>query len=135
MAKKLYEESNIRAIAEAIRAKNGKTETYTTAQMAGAIADITAGGGGGTTIDDLMNGTAAAVNLPTATKILQYAFYKKTAIESVTMPNVTAIETYAFYQCSNLEAANLPDNLASIGERAFMQCSNLVISTLPSASV
>lgn len=40
MAKKLYEESNISAIATAIRAKNGTQDTYTTAEMAGAIRDI-----------------------------------------------------------------------------------------------
>lgn len=43
MAKKLYEESNIRAIAEAIRAKNGTTTKYTTAQMAAAITAIETG--------------------------------------------------------------------------------------------
>lgn len=40
MSKKLYEESNISNIANAIRAKNGSQDTYTTAEMAGAISDI-----------------------------------------------------------------------------------------------
>lgn len=40
MAKKLYEESNIQDIADAIREKNGSTGTYTTADMADAISDI-----------------------------------------------------------------------------------------------
>ena len=40
MAKKLYEESNISAIASAIRGKNGTLETYTVAEMADAIGDI-----------------------------------------------------------------------------------------------
>lgn len=35
-------------IADAIRGKNGSSDTYTPAQMAGAIDDIPSGGGGGT---------------------------------------------------------------------------------------
>lgn len=44
MAKKLYEEANIQAIADAIREKNGLTEAYRTADMAGAILAMDAGG-------------------------------------------------------------------------------------------
>lgn len=40
MAKKLYEESSVQAIANAIRAKNGETATYKISEMAAAIADI-----------------------------------------------------------------------------------------------
>ena len=47
MAKKLYEESNIQAIADAIREKNGKTDTYKPSEMAAAITNIPTGGGGG----------------------------------------------------------------------------------------
>ena len=47
MAKKLYEESNIQAIANAIREKNGETTTYKTSEMANAISAITTGEGGG----------------------------------------------------------------------------------------
>lgn len=44
MSKKLYEESNIAAIATAIRSKNGSQDTYTTAEMADAIDNIETGG-------------------------------------------------------------------------------------------
>ncbi len=47
MAKKLYEESNIQAIADAIREKNGTTDTYKVSEMASAIEEIEAGGGSG----------------------------------------------------------------------------------------
>ena len=47
MAKKLYEESSIQAIANAIREKNGETTTYKPSEMAAAITAITTGGGGG----------------------------------------------------------------------------------------
>lgn len=40
MANKLYEESSIQAIANAIRAKNGSSDTYTVAEMSTAIQNI-----------------------------------------------------------------------------------------------
>lgn len=43
MAKKLYEESGIRAIADAIREKNGLTETYTVSEMAAAVLALSGG--------------------------------------------------------------------------------------------
>lgn len=41
MAKKLYEEASVLAIANAIRAKNGSTATYKIAEMAGAVQALT----------------------------------------------------------------------------------------------
>lgn len=49
MAKKLYEEASVLAIANAIRAKNGSTATYKIAEMAGAVQALTGGGAGDTT--------------------------------------------------------------------------------------
>lgn len=47
MALKLYNETDIEAIADAIRAKNGSSDTYKVSEMADAIDDIPTGGGGG----------------------------------------------------------------------------------------
>lgn len=44
MAKKLYKESNIQAIADAIREKNGTEATYKVSEMAAAIREISTGG-------------------------------------------------------------------------------------------
>jgi surface protein len=44
MANKLYEETNIAAIATAIRGKNGSSDTYTVSQMATAITNLPSGG-------------------------------------------------------------------------------------------
>ena len=43
MANKLYNDTSVKAIADAIRAKNGTTNTYTIDEMAGAINDIPTG--------------------------------------------------------------------------------------------
>lgn len=45
MAKKLYEEADIQAIANAIRGKNGLTDTYKTNEMAAAITNLPTSGG------------------------------------------------------------------------------------------
>lgn len=53
MAKKLYEETSVQAIANAIRAKNGETTTYKIGDMAEAIADIS----GSPIVDEALNNT------------------------------------------------------------------------------
>ena len=45
MANKLYEENSIRDIANAIREKNGSSDTYTVAEMGDAVRSIESGGG------------------------------------------------------------------------------------------
>ena len=59
MAQKLYEETNIQAIADAIRGKNGLTNTYKTSEMAAAITAIE-GGGVIEALDITSNGTYTA---------------------------------------------------------------------------
>ena len=49
---KLYEESCVQDIADAIRNKNGTVNTYTIRNMAGAINNIQSGSSGGTGLPD-----------------------------------------------------------------------------------
>lgn len=44
MAKKLYDEASVQAIASAIREKNGEASTYKIGEMAAAIGSISGGG-------------------------------------------------------------------------------------------
>ena len=46
MAQKLYEETNIQNIANAIRTKLSTTDTYKVSEMSDAILSITSGGSG-----------------------------------------------------------------------------------------
>ena len=61
MANKLYEESDVQAIANAIRTKSGSTGTYTIAQMAQGVLDIPVSSGDGGT--DTSDATATASDI------------------------------------------------------------------------
>lgn len=60
MPNKLYEESSVQAIADAIRGKNGTTTTYKIGEMAAAIQALQTGGGGGA--NNVSYGTYTATN-------------------------------------------------------------------------
>lgn len=112
MAKKLYPEENIQAIASAIRAKNGSSETYTIGEMAQAIEDIPAGDNvfKAGTIGTTFNG------------------YKD--IVEVNVPDgVTSIGRSAFSNCTSLALVYLPDSLTFINDYIFNACSSLVSIT------
>ena len=59
MAKKMYEENNIREIAVAIREKNGSSETYKVSEMAEAVRSITADNSGVYSFDQRRSEVAA----------------------------------------------------------------------------
>lgn len=107
MAKKLYEESNIQAIADAIRTKNGTTNTYTTAEMAAAITAIEGGGGG------------LEEEVLTITDDCQYRFsfngwnwFIETYGDSVQTKDIIEL-TNMFYQSTKLEHIPFDINISS----------------------
>lgn len=107
---RLIEDINIRAIADAIRAKIGGTKTYKTSEMASAILGIQAGG----------DATA------------DYLVSNRGGLTSYTFPSgITKIEQYAFTGCSKLALKELPETVTSIGQNAFASCTALAISKLP----
>lgn len=77
MAKKLYEESSVRAIANAIRAKNGSTDTYKIAEMPAAISAIETGGAVEGDTREVYQGTRPAewLRLPDYNKIADRTVY------------------------------------------------------------
>ena len=130
MSKKLYEESDVQAIADAIRAKNGSTDKYTVAEMAQAVTDIPSGGGGD--IDGFVDGTVTSIKSD-ATKVAQYACYKFASLTSVSLPNATSIGTSAFNSCNALTSAYIP-NATTINMYAFQKCSELTSISIPNAT-
>ncbi len=72
------------------------------------------------------------VNLTSATKVSNYAFYYCSSLTSVEIPNtVTSIGSSAFSGCSSLTSIEIPNSVTSIGEGAFSGCSSLQSITIP----
>lgn len=74
MAMKLYSETAIQDIADAIRSKNGSSDTYTVAEMAQAIEDIPSGGSA-ISIVDTLDSQGGTIRTITAVDITQTDFY------------------------------------------------------------
>ena len=129
--KKLYEEEDIRGIAEAIREKNGTTTQYKVSEMKPAILAIPSGASEPyieETYDE--NGNLIDVNLVGYTAIRPYAFYNCTRLALTSLPSgITSIGSNAFYNCTSLALTSLPSGLTSIGSNAFNGCTGLTSIT------
>lgn len=121
MAKKLYEESNIQAIADAIRGKNGTTNTYKVSEMAGAIGAIEAGGED-PRVKGIIERTITEISDDSITELGNCAFAYCQKLVTVNFPNVTSIGNNAFQECSKLTTLNA-ENVQTIGKHAFYRCS------------
>jgi hypothetical protein len=125
---KCYEDTNIKAIADAIRAKNGTSNTYKTSEMAEAVEAIETGGN----LDGAIDGSITEVSSNVAT-IKNYAFRGCNSLTTADFPNVTNVGTYAFYDCNDLGTINFPQ-ATEIGSYAFFNCDELVSVILPEAT-
>ena len=119
---KQYDDTNIKAIADAIRAKNGTTNKYKTSEMADAIREIS-------DRNAMLDGSITTVSSD-VTKINDYALAKCINLTSADFPLATSMGTYAFYNCSNLETINLP-LLQSFGSMALGYCTALKGAVFP----
>lgn len=136
MVKKLYTESNIQSIADAIRAKNGLTNNYTVAQMAAAIQALPEPpalpqgtkfrGSSGDLFNFLNTLDLSATALQTD---FSYMFYDCTGLTNVPLFDTSnaTISNYMFYNCSSLISVPLFDtsNVTDPGAM-FNGCSSLV---------
>lgn len=109
MSKKLYEESSIQNIANAIREKNKSTTTYKVGEMAAAIAAIT-GGGADHSVEDaiITRSISGAYSNDRITTIGVCAFLGCQALTAIDLPNVTQLKRNAFETCTSLQTINLP---------------------------
>lgn len=108
---RLFEDTHIQNIADAIRAKNGSTDTYTTSEMAAAISAIK------DNYDKLIgkNITEISSNL---TEVGIYAFYSCENLKSADFPKAISVGDYAFYGTPALTNINFP-LVRTIGRYSF----------------
>ena len=115
--KKLYEESSVQDIADAIREKNGGTEKYKVAQMAAAVRDIPSGGAEVFYID--LEGSYPNYTCPVAMADINAAYEAGKVLEcrcamgpyTATLPlfiPMSSADTWIFSGSGALTAMNFP---------------------------
>lgn len=136
----------LKAIADAIRSKTGKTEMLTLDNMPTEIEAIEVGGDGGLIdgiIDRSISGeyvnnnvksvgtqvfrgcaNLVSISFPNATSISSSAFYDCPSLVSIDIPKATSLSSRSFELCSSLKSAYLP-NVASLSSYVFQDCPSL----------
>ena len=113
MSLKLYEEESVRAIADAIRAKNGSVDNYRIADMPGAIADL---GGGIERLFYVKCVNNDQTEIPAISNLVQGAHYsdylsydsttkKFTVLHDFTAVIIGWVYTYQTYESSRSNGA------------------------------
>lgn len=138
MALKLYNETDIEAIADAIRGKNGSSDTYKVSQMATAIGNIPSGGGGWDVSDYLDMSTPSGELTSTITALPsggeQYVFQGRTGITSISLPNLLSFASHAFNGAKAQHIYVPSASVTNYSQNAFANCTNLETLALPSAT-
>lgn len=138
MADYLVTSTELKSVADAIRAKSGATgQLAFPAGFITAVESIQSGGGGGAkepyieeTYDS--NGNLIDVNLVGYTTIRPYAFYYCQKLSLTSLPSgITRIGDFAFQSCTNLALTSLPSGLTSVGNYTFYGCQKLSLTSLP----
>lgn len=151
-------DSTLTDIADAIRGKNGSSDTYKPSEMPAAITAIPSGGGGvGIPREVDANGAYGfptqqfTFSLPSTAvdltkNALYYAFNSCSSLASVDLSSLVAVSgnyalEYAFYHCTNLTSVNLSSLVEASGSgaisNAFDGCTSLAsvnLSSLTTAS-
>ena len=134
MSQHLFNDTDITAIANAIRTKKGTQNTMTVSQMPSEIASIPSGGGTDY-MEQRVQGTLSSYVIPnTCTKISDSAFAQQ-PITSITIPSsVTRIESNAFIH-SSLTSITIPDSVTYLGGSSFSYSSDLLSVTFSNTTV
>lgn len=128
MANYIVTDTDMTAVAEAIRAKRGTSDAL---EFPGGFVDAVSAietGGEGYTIDDLATNNITGEITITATKIQNYAFYgrsKITAVHCHTLKDISSLGKYAFQNCTGLKTIDIVANPAWLGANSFSGCTAL----------
>ena len=113
---KTIDDNKLIAIGDAIRERNGTTDTYTTDEMPTAIKSLIAGAD----ISKLVDRSIAGIYKDDTIETIGWgAFHFCSQLEGVDCANVEVVKPEAFYLCTNLKTVNLP-KVSVIGHDAFV---------------
>lgn len=118
MANVIINDTNLTNIANAIREKNGTTNTYKPSEMASAITNLPTGGSGGGDLDAFIAGTLTEYRNSEITVIRDSAFYSS-KLETIDLPNVIEVNAEAFRKCGRLKSINLSNLESIVGNYVF----------------
>lgn len=123
---KLYDESSIQNIADAIREKSGKTDTMTVKEMCEEVDDLI-------TLSQYLNTNIIDVVDRIGTKLPSYAFYNFSNLVSFRGEKIEVINIGAMNGCSSLKQVTLPSVQTLWG--GFQNCTSLVALILPNSTM
>lgn len=130
----LVPESKLKALANSIRSKTGKTEDMDIDEMAVEIGGFSAGGSGGSEQNDpiyeLIAGTLSTYSNDKITSLTQPVFSNQATLTDVSFPVCTTVGLYAFYNCQSLTNISFPA-CTTISGYAFTNCKKLTDVSFP----
>lgn len=129
MSKVLVTDTHLTDIANAIRNKNGSSDTYKPSEMASAISSITTGD---TTIEDgLLNKTLSGDYVNDRVTTIGYGSLSgQKSLTSISLPNLIRVEERALFNCAGATTINMP-NVEYIGNYGVASCGTLTEVYLP----
>ena len=123
MTEYITNDAELKSVADAIRAKTGKTDPLTfPTEFASEIAGIESGGTD--TLEERLSDAMTEYSNDQVTSIIQNGMSFQTKLISVSLPNVTDIGANAFYGCSALKNIYFP-KLTTISASSFGQCKSI----------
>ena len=131
MANYLATDTDLTAVANAIRTKGGTSAQLTFPHGFVDAIEAISGGGGEVDLFDYTwpSGSVSTQN----TRIYPYALYYRSGVTAISAPNATNVGEFAFSECSSLTSANLP-SATSIPNSLFKGCRSLTDVTAPLAT-
>lgn len=133
--KVLCEKSDLTAIADAVRASNGSTESYNVPELSVAAVEAISSGGGSdnSLLFSILERTGERVVIPGITTLGESALERMPNLIYAEFPDVTYLGSYVFYDDRALEEVVLP--LAEYtGLACFYNCKALTEINLPNAT-
>lgn len=134
MSQHLFNDTDITAIANAIRTKKGTQNTMTVSQIPSEIASIP-GGGGTDYMAQRVQGTLSSYVIPNTCTRITYGAFAYQPMTSITIPSsVTEIGLNAFYY-SSLTSVTIPDSVTYLSGSSFSNCRDLLSVTFSNTTV
>lgn len=107
----------------------GKSDTTLSDAVESLVAGY--GGGGGVSLEDVLNCTISGDIVFSATRVTDYLFKYCNALESAVVNSLTTCGIGLFSECANLKSVSMPALTTITGQNTFFNCKKLETADLP----